>query len=146
MHLNTLSPSTGSKRSAKRLGRGGGSGFGKTCGRGHKGQKSRSGGKVSCRFEGGQTPLYRRLPKFGFTSRKEKKTKEIRLSDLARLGNKEINLNTLKSANIISKKILFARVIYDGKVSNPPKICGIHVTKGVRSAIESAGGNVKAKE
>lgn len=145
MYLNTLSPSRGSKRSEKRLGRGIGSGFGKTCGRGHKGQKSRSGGKVSSRFEGGQTPLYRRLPKFGFTSRKKKETEEIRLSNLANFGDKEINLNTLKSANIISKKIRFARIIYDSKVNFSTKICGIYVTKGARFAIESAGGNVQVK-
>ena len=101
MRLNTLSPAEGSKKAGKRLGRGIGSGLGKTGGRGHKGQKSRSGGGVRRGFEGGQMPLYRRLPKFGFTSRKAAITAEVRLSDLAKVEGGVVDLNTLKAANII---------------------------------------------
>ncbi|WMO85665.1 50S ribosomal protein L15 [Escherichia coli] len=123
MRLNTLSPAEGSKKAGKRLGRGIGSGLGKTGGRGHKGQKSRSGGGVRRGFEGGQMPLYRRLPKFGFTSRKAAITAEIRLSDLAKVEGGVVDLNTLKAANIIGIQIEFAKV-------SPVTVRGLRVTKG----------------
>ena len=139
MRLNTLSPAEGSKKAGKRLGRGIGSGLGKTGGRGHKGQKSRSGGGVRRGFEGGQMPLYRRLPKFGFTSRKAAITAEIRLSDLAKVED----LNTLKAANIIGIQIEFAKVILAGEVTTPVTVRGLRVTKGARAAIEAAGGKIE---
>ena len=139
MRLNTLSPAEGSKKAGKRLGRGIGSGLGKTGGRGHKGQKSRSGGGVRRGFEGGQMPLYRRLPKFGFTSRKA----EIRLSDLAKVEGGVVDLNTLKAANIIGIQIEFAKVILAGEVTTPVTVRGLRVTKGARAAIEAAGGKIE---
>ncbi|MFP1740250.1 50S ribosomal protein L15 [Lonsdalea quercina] len=143
MRLNTLSPAEGAKHAPKRLGRGIGSGLGKTGGRGHKGQKSRSGGGVRRGFEGGQMPLYRRLPKFGFTSRKAMVTAEIRLSDLARVEGDVVELNTLKAANVIGIQIEFAKVILSGEVARPVTIRGLRVTKGARAAIEAAGGKIE---
>ena len=127
MRLNTLSPAEGSKKAGKRLGRGIGSGLGKTGGRGHKGQKSRSGGGVRRGFEGGQMPLYRRLPKFGFTSRKAAITAEVRLSDLAKVEGGVVDLNTLKAANIIGIQIEFAKVILAGEVTTPVtvRLCSV---------------------
>ncbi|MDU5908218.1 MAG: 50S ribosomal protein L15 [Klebsiella pneumoniae] len=142
MRLNTLSPAEGSKKAGKRLGRGIGSGLGKTGGRGHKGQKSRSGGGVRRGFEGGQMPLYRRLPKFGFTSRKAI-TAEIRLSDLAHVEGDVVDLNALKAANIIGVQIEFAKVILSGEVTRPVTVRGLRVTKGARAAIEAAGGKIE---
>ncbi|MGK2889950.1 MAG: 50S ribosomal protein L15 [Candidatus Malihini olakiniferum] len=143
MRLNSLSPAEDAKHAAKRLGRGIGSGLGKTGGRGHKGQKSRSGGGVRRGFEGGQMPLYRRLPKFGFTSRKAMITAEIRLSNLARIDGDVVDLNTLKAANVIGVQIEFAKVILSGEVSRPVTIRGLRVTKGARAAIEAAGGKIE---
>ncbi|MGL9760460.1 MAG: 50S ribosomal protein L15 [Symbiopectobacterium sp.] len=143
MRLNTLSPPEGAKRTPRRLGRGIGSGLGKTGGRGHKGQKSRSSGGVRRGFEGGQTPLYRRLPKFGFTSRKAIITAEICLSDLARVDGDVVDLNTLKAANVISVQIEFVKVILSGEVSRPVTIRSLRVTKGARAAIEAAGGKIE---
>ncbi|MGK2959616.1 MAG: 50S ribosomal protein L15 [Candidatus Malihini olakiniferum] len=143
MRLNTLSPAESAKHAPKRLGRGIGSGLGKTGGRGHKGQKSRSGGGVLRGFEGGQMPLYRRLPKFGFTSRKAMITAEIRLSDLARVDGDIVDLNTLKAANVIGVQIAFAKVILSGEISRPVTIRSLRVTKGARAAIEAAGGKIK---
>ena len=143
MRLNTLSPAEGSKKAGKRLGRGIGSGLGKTGGRGHKGQKSRSGGGVRRGFEGGQMPLYRRLPKFGFTSRKAAITAEVRLSDLAKVEGGVVDLNTLKAANIIGIQIEFAKVILAGEVTTPVTVRGLRVTKGARAAIEAAGGIIE---
>lgn len=143
MRLNTLSPAEGAKHAPKRLGRGIGSGLGKTGGRGHNGQKSRSGGGVRRGFEGGQMPLYRRLPKFGFTSRNAMITEEIRLSDLARVDGDIVDLNTLKAANVIGFQIEFAKVILSGEVSRPVTIRGLRVTKGARAAIEAAGGKIE---
>lgn len=143
MRLNTLSPAEGAKRAPKRLGRGIGSGFGKTGGRGHKGQNSRSGGGVRRGFEGGQMPLYRRLPKFGFTSRKAMVTAEVRLSDLAKVEDGIVDLNTLKAANVIGIQIEFVKVILSGKVSAPVTVRGLRVTKGARAAIEVAGGKIE---
>jgi large subunit ribosomal protein L15 len=140
MHLNTLSPAKGSRKTPKRVGRGIGSGFGKTSGRGVKGQKSRSGGSVHRGFEGGQMPFHRRLPKFGFTSRKSFLTAEVRLSELAQVEGDFIDLNTLKAFNLVGSQIRYARVILSGEINRPVNLCGLRVTKGARSAIEAAGG------
>ncbi|MGL5006855.1 MAG: 50S ribosomal protein L15 [Plesiomonas sp.] len=143
MRLNTLSPAEGAKQSAKRVGRGIGSGLGKTAGRGHKGQKSRSGGGVRRGFEGGQMPLYRRLPKFGFTSMKAAVTAEVRLSELAQVEGDQIDLNTLKAANIITKDMEFAKIVLSGDVTRAVTVRGLRVTKGARAAIEAAGGKIE---
>ncbi|URJ24637.1 50S ribosomal protein L15 [Candidatus Blochmanniella camponoti] len=143
MYLNTISPSRGAKHLSKRVGRGIGSGLGKTGGRGHKGQKSRSGGKVRLGFEGGQTPLYRRLPKFGFISRKAMITQEIRLSDLSRISDKVIDLNVLKTYNIIKRKIKFVKIIMSGEIKRPVTIRKLRVSKGARTAIQSIGGQIE---
>ncbi|MGL4602123.1 MAG: 50S ribosomal protein L15, partial [Plesiomonas sp.] len=124
MRLNTLSPAEGAKQSAKRVGRGIGSGLGKTAGRGHKGQKSRSGGGVRRGFEGGQMPLYRRLPKFGFTSMKAAVTAEVRLSELAQVEGDQIDLNALKAANIITKDMEFAKIVLSGDVTRAVTVRG----------------------
>lgn len=143
MHLNTLAPAEGAKHASKRVGRGIGSGLGKTGGRGHKGQTSRSGGGVRRGFEGGQMPLYRRLPKFGFTSRKAMVTAEIRLSELALVEGDIIDLNTLKAANVIGIEIEFAKIMLSGEVTRPVTVRGLRVTKGARAAIEAAGGKIE---
>ncbi|MGP1931094.1 MAG: 50S ribosomal protein L15, partial [Arsenophonus sp. ET-DL12-MAG3] len=115
MRLNTLSPAKGSKHTSKRVGRGVGSGLGKTGGRGHKGQKSRSGGSIRRGFEGGQMSLYRRLPKFGFISHKRMITAEVRLSDFSKIKSDVIDLNVLKAANIIGAQIKYAKIILSGE-------------------------------
>ncbi|EGY34654.1 ribosomal protein L15 [Aggregatibacter actinomycetemcomitans serotype e str. SC1083] len=143
MRLNTLSPAEGAKHSAKRLGRGIGSGLGKTGGRGHKGQKSRTGGGVRRGFEGGQMPLYRRLPKFGFTSMKSAVTAEVRLDDLNKIENGIVTLETLKAANILTKDIQFAKVILAGEIKTKLVIRGLRVTKGAKAAIEAVGGSIE---
>ncbi|WP_072626841.1 50S ribosomal protein L15 [Serratia marcescens] len=143
MRLNTLSPVEGAKHAPKRVGRGIGSGLGKTGGRGHKGQKSRSGGGVRRGFEGGQMPLYRRLPKFGFTSRKAMITAEVRLSELALVEGDVIDLNALKAANVVGVQIEFAKVVLSGEVARPVTLRGLRVTKGARAAIEAAGGKIE---
>ena len=143
MRLNTLSPAEGSKKAGKRLGRGIGSGLGKTGGRGHKGQKSRSGGGVRRGFEGGQMPLYRRLPKFGFYSRKGAVTAEVRLHEVARVEGDVVDLSTLKQAGVITKNIEFAKVVLSGKIERPVTVRGLSVTKGARAAIEAAGGKIE---
>ncbi|WWO95416.1 MAG: 50S ribosomal protein L15 [Candidatus Dasytiphilus stammeri] len=146
MYLNTLYPSVGSKSTSKRVGRGIGSGKGKTCGYGHKGQKSRSGGLIKRGFEGGQTPLRRRLPKFGFHSQKSRFTQEITLSDLNQINQKIIDLNSLKLANIISYNIKFVKIILSGKILNSVTIknhSNIRVTKGARKVLESMGNIVE---
>ena len=143
MRLNTLPPAEGAKHSAKRLGRGIGSGLGKTGGRGHKGQKSRTGGGVRRGFEGGQMPLYRRLPKFGFTSMKAVVTAEVRLDDLNKIENGIVTLETLKEANLLTKDIQFVKVILAGEVKTKLVIRGLRVTKGARAAIEAAGGSIE---
>lgn len=142
MRLNSLSPAEGAKHSAKRLGRGIGSGLGKTGGRGHKGQKSRTGGGVRRGFEGGQMPLYRRLPKFGFTSLKALHVAEVRLSELAKVDG-VITLEALKQANVITKDILSAKVILSGKIEKAVVVKGLGVTKGAKAAIEAAGGSIE---
>lgn len=143
MYLNTLSPAAGSKHAPKRLGRGIGSGLGKTGTRGVKGQKSRSGGGVRRGFEGGQTPLYRRLPKFGFTSRKSLVSTEVRLSELNLVEAEIVDIHSLKSANIIDKQIEFVKVMLSGEIKKPVTLRGIKVTKGAKAAIEAAGGKVE---
>ncbi len=144
MRLNTLSPAEGSKHAPKRVGRGIGSGLGKTCGRGHKGQKSRSGGSVRPGFEGGQMPLQRRLPKFGFTSRKARYVAEIRLNELAGVNADVIDLAALKDADIIKQEIKVAKVILSGEINKAVTIKGLKATKGAQAAIEAAGGKVEA--
>ena len=143
MRLNTLSPAEGSKHASKRLGRGIGSGLGKTGGRGHKGQNSRSGGGVRRGFEGGQMPLYRRLPKFGFTSRKAMITAEVRLSEIALVEGDVIDLNTLKAANVVGPQIEFAKLMLSGEINRAVTLRGLRVTKGARAAIEAAGGKIE---
>ena len=143
MRLNTLSPAEGAKHSSKRLGRGIGSGLGKTGGRGHKGQKSRTGGGVRRGFEGGQMPLYRRLPKFGFTSMKAAVTAEVRLNELTKGEGDVVTLDTLKAANVLTKDIQFAKVILAGEIKAPVKVSGLRVTKGAKAAIEAVGGSVE---
>ncbi|QGM81566.1 50S ribosomal protein L15 [Otariodibacter oris] len=143
MRLNSLSPADGAKHHEKRLGRGIGSGLGKTGGRGHKGQKSRTGGGVRRGFEGGQMPLYRRLPKFGFTSLKSLHSAEIRLNELEKVEGNVVTLETLKAANIITKDVLSAKVILSGKVEKALVIKGLRVTKGAKAAIEAAGGSIE---
>lgn len=143
MHLNTLSPALGSKKPAIRVGRGIGSGMGKTCGRGHKGQTSRAGGYHKVGFEGGQMPLQRRLPKFGFTSQKSLYRKEIRLSELMQIVAEVIDLEALKKANVIRGNVKNVKVIAAGSLTKPVILRGIPVTKGARMAIEQAGGKVE---
>ncbi|MFG1497030.1 50S ribosomal protein L15 [Saccharospirillum sp. HFRX-1] len=143
MFLNKLSPAEGSRTEGKRVGRGIGSGLGKTGGRGHKGQKSRSGGGVKPGFEGGQMPLQRRLPKFGFTSRQAAFTAEIRLHELAKVEAGVVDLDALKQADIIGHQIKRARVILSGEISKAVTVKGLKVTKGAKAAIEAAGGKVE---
>ena len=143
MRLNTLQPAPGSKPDRKRVGRGIGSGLGKTAGRGHKGQKSRSGGFHKVGFEGGQMPLQRRLPKVGFTSRVSLTTAEVRLSELAKVEGDVIDLEALKKAGLIAKSMKRAKVFASGKIERAVTVKGIGVTKGARAAIEAAGGTVE---
>ena len=143
MFLNTLSPAAGSKPTKKRPGRGIGSGIGKTGGRGHKGQKSRSGGKVRAGFEGGQMPLQQRLPKFGFTSRKSLVTTEVTLTEINKVEGDTVDLAALKAAGLVSKNFKAVKVIKSGEVKRALTIKGLGVTKGAREAIESAGGKIE---
>lgn len=143
MHLNTLKPPVGAKTNAKRVGRGIGSGFGKTAGRGHKGQKARSGGFHKVGFEGGQMPLQRRLPKVGFNSRLARITAEIRLHELNKLDVDVIDIAALQAANLISKNIKRAKVMVSGKLEKKVTLKGIKATKGAREAIEAAGGKIE---
>ena len=143
MRLNTIKPAAGAKRDAKRAGRGIGSGLGKTAGRGHKGQKSRSGGFNKVGFEGGQMPLQRRLPKIGFRSRLAMITAEIRLSEINAMNADVIDVAALQGANLISKSIKRAKVMLSGKIEKAVTLKGIRVTKGAREAIEAAGGKIE---
>jgi len=143
MFLNKLSPAEGSTKAPKRVGRGIGSGLGKTCGRGHKGLKSRSGGSVKAGFEGGQMPLQRRLPKFGFSSRMSSKTAEIRLHELALVEGDVVTVDALIKADIVSHNIQRARVILSGQITKAVTVKGLKVTKGAKAAIEAAGGKVE---
>ncbi|MBU71505.1 MULTISPECIES: 50S ribosomal protein L15 [Spongiibacter] len=143
MRLNTLSPAPGRVKDGKRVGRGIGSGLGKTAGRGHKGLKSRSGGSVRPGFEGGQMPLQKRLPKYGFTSRLAAVTAQIRTSELNAVAEDVIDLDALKRADLISNNIERAKVFLSGDVTKAVTIKGLAVTKGAREAIEKAGGKVE---
>ena len=143
MRLNTLSPADGSNKSSKRVGRGIGSTHGKTCGRGHKGLKSRSGGKVSPGFEGGQMPLKQRLPKFGFSSRKSLISAQVRLGELNQVEGDAIDLLSLRAAGLITKNIEQVKVMLSGSIDKAVKIGdGVSVSKGALVAIEAAGGSV----
>jgi len=143
MKLNKLAPAEGSKRNRKRVGRGMGSGSGKTAGRGHKGQKSRSGGKVRVGFEGGQMPLQRRLPKVGFSSRTARFNDEVRLYQLQALGAETVDLEVLRKAGLIGKQIKRVKVINTGTLDMAVNIRGLAVTKGAKAVIEAAGGSVE---
>lgn len=143
MRLNTLSPAPGSKTDAKRVGRGIGSGTGKTAGRGHKGQKARSGGSIRPGFEGGQMPLQKRLPKYGFTSRISRTTAQVRLSELNAVAGDVVDLDALKSADLVKQNVTRARVFLSGELKKAVTLKGIAVTKGAREAVEQAGGKIE---
>ena len=146
MNLNTLSPAAGSKRQKKRVGRGIGSGLGKTCGRGHKGLKSRSGGSVKPGFEGGQMPLQRRVPKYGFSSRIGRVTEEIRLSEINQLNDMVIDIEALKKIGLIRKSTQRVKIIKSGEVTSALRIKTgvICVTAGAKAVLELAGGTLEA--
>lgn len=145
MRLNTLSPAPGRIKAAKRVGRGIGSGLGKTCGRGHKGQKARAGGKVRPGFEGGQMPLQKRLPKYGFSSRLERITAEVRLGELNRIAGDVVDLITLRAAGLVTNVAERARIFLAGGLQPGRALVvrGVAVSKGARAAIEAAGGRVE---
>lgn len=143
MNLNTISPTEGSKGSKKRVGRGIGSGLGKTCGRGHKGQKARAGGYHKINFEGGQMPIQRRLPKMGFNSRIGKFVDEITLTELAKVQDDVVDLNAVKSAGLVNNSIISVKIILSGELNRAIKVKGLRVTKGARKAIEDLGGSVE---
>jgi len=143
MKLNTIKPALGEKSSRKRVGRGMGSGLGKTCGRGHKGQQSRSGGFTKIGFEGGQMPLQRRLPKVGFTSRISKTTSQVTLSQLDKLTETDINIDVLKQNNLVTKNITRVKVMFSGEIKRAVNLTGIRATKGAKAAIEAVKGTIK---
>lgn len=143
LRLNTLSPAQGASHKAKRVGRGIGSGLGKTAGRGHKGQKSRSGGSVRPGFEGGQMPMQKRLPKYGFSSRISRVTAQIRTSELNTVQDAVIDLGALKRAGLIGTHIERAKIFLSGDVGKAVTIKGLGVTKGAREAVEKAGGKIE---
>lgn len=143
MKLNELTPASGSRKASKRVGRGGSSGVGKTCGRGHKGQCSRSGGGVRRGFEGGQLPLQQRIPTFGFRSRIQRVTNEVRLHELSSVEGDIVDLQSLKSAGLITANIKRARIIHSGEIDRALTVRGIKVTKGAAAAIQKAGGKVE---
>jgi len=143
MRLNTLKPAAGSNKPGKRVGRGIGSGTGKTCGRGHKGQKSRSGGFHKIGFEGGQMPLQRRLPKVGFTARKSRYADELRLHEIAAVNADVVDLKALQDANLVSRSTRTVKVFASGNIDKAVTLKGIKVTKGARAAIEAAGGKIE---
>lgn len=142
MRLNTLKPAQGAKKIRVRVGRGIGCGFGKTCGRGHKGQTARSGYSRKNGFEGGQLPIQRRLPKFGFTSPKVGETAEVLLANLNKLNGDQIDINVLKQAKMIPAAAKKAKVILSGEITKPITIVGLKVTAGAKKAIEAAGGKI----
>ena len=144
MELNTVQAGEGARTNKKRVGRGVGSGWGKTCGRGHKGQKSRTGGFHKVGFEGGQMPLQRRLPKRGFKSLTGSRNVEVRLSDIERLPVDEIDLATLRQANLVPQQVLAAKVVLSGGITRKVSLKGVGATAGARSAIEAAGGSVES--
>ena len=143
MHLNALKPAPGSKKAAKRVGRGIGCGNGKTCGRGHKGQSSRSGYSSKQGFEGGQMPLQRRMPKFGFTSKKSMYTAEVPLHALKHVKAKIIDLAALKAADLVQNNITDAKIMLSGELDKAVTLSGLKVTKGAKAAIEAKGGKVE---
>ena len=142
MELNNLSPAPGRVRNAKRVGRGIGSGLGKTAGRGHKGLKSRSGGKVAPGFEGGQMPLAKRLPKYGFRSRVGMTTRQVRLTELNKVEGDTVDLDALVRANIVNRSTQRVKIFNSGEVTRALNVVGLRVTAGARKAIEAAGGSV----
>ncbi len=142
MRLNTLAPAPGHKKSAKRVGRGIGSGLGKTAGRGHKGLKARSGGTVKPGFEGGQMPLQKRLPKYGFTSRVAIVTAEVRLAELNKVKGDEVSMDSFREAGLIGVNIKRAKIFLSGELKKAVTVKGLAVTKGAKAAIEAAGGKV----
>ncbi|MDC9726707.1 MAG: 50S ribosomal protein L15 [Candidatus Thioglobus sp.] len=142
MFLNSLAPNEGEKKSRKRVGRGIGCGWGKTCGRGHKGQKSRSGGFTKVGFEGGQMPLQRRLPKVGFSSRVSIITSQVTLSEINNLEETDITVDVLKQHNLITKNIKRVKVMLSGEITRSVTLSGIRATKGAKAAIEAAKGSV----
>lgn len=144
MQLNTIKPAEGSKKARRRVGRGIGCGLGKTAGRGHKGQKSRSGGYHKVGFEGGQMPLQRRLPKRGFKSHQLKYNAEVSLTDLQRLGAPEVDLLALKQAGLVGQLVKHAKVIKSGELTSKVTLKGVGATAGAKAAIEAAGGSVAA--
>jgi large subunit ribosomal protein L15 len=144
MQINTIKPAAGSKKARRRVGRGIGSGLGKTAGRGHKGQKSRAGGYHKVGFEGGQMPMQRRLPKRGFKSAALKYNGEVSLTDLERLGADEVDLLSLKAAGLVRQLVKHVKVIKAGELSRKVVLKGIGATAGAKAAIEAAGGSVEA--
>ncbi|QBR85168.1 50S ribosomal protein L15 [Legionella israelensis] len=143
MKLNSLTAEPGSRSSGKRLGRGIGSGLGKTSGKGHKGQKSRSGGYHKINFEGGQMPIQRRLPKMGFKSRISHSIDQVTLDELAKIEADVVSLDSLKSAGVINKSIKQVKVILSGELNKPVKLKGLKVTKGAKEIIEKMGGSIE---
>jgi large subunit ribosomal protein L15 len=143
MRLNPLHPARGSRRTPKRVGRGSSAGQGKTAGRGVKGQRARAGGYHKVGFEGGQSPMARRLPKFGFTSKTARLTAEVRVHELARFAGQTADLAALKAAHVVAKSALAAKVIASGKLDKAVKVVGLKVTPGARKIIESAGGSIE---
>jgi len=142
MNLNKLKPALGEKSDRKRVGRGMGSGVGKTCGRGHKGQSSRSGGSTKIGFEGGQMPLQRRLPKVGFTSRISRVTSQVTLSQIDKLTDIDIDIDVLKKNNLVTKNILRVKVMLSGEITRAVNLKGIKVTQGAKAAIEAVKGTI----
>ena len=143
MNLENIPTIKGATHPTKRLGRGEGSGHGKTSGKGHKGQKARSGGGIRIGFEGGQMPLKQRLPKFGFTSRKSLVRAEVRLHELNNITGDVVDIHALKDANLITRNIVTAKIMLSGEITRPITVRGLSVTKGARAAIEAAGGKIE---
>jgi len=144
MRFNDLHPAVGAKRARKRVGRGAGSGNGKTGGRGHKGQKSRTGGNIRRGFEGGQMPLQRRLPKFGFASRKAKFNAEVKVGVLGLLDTDAVDLEVLKASRLVARRARRVKIIVGGKLDKAVVVKNLNVTQGARAAIESAGGKIES--
>jgi large subunit ribosomal protein L15 len=143
MRLNDMRPAAGARQSRKRVGRGIGSGLGKTCGRGHKGQHARAGGFNKVGFEGGQMPMQRRLPKVGFRSHLKRSTAQVTLAELARVEGELVNMASLKAANLVAKRMKRAKIVASGKITRAVTVKGLRVTAGARAAIEAAGGKVE---
>jgi large subunit ribosomal protein L15 len=146
MRLNEIAPGPGSKKPRLRVGRGASAGQGKTCGRGVKGQRARKGGYHKVGFEGGQMPIQRRLPKFGFRSKIAPTVAEVRLSELAKVKSDVIDLDALKAANVVPATAERARIVSSGGISRAVTIKGVHLTKGAKAAVEAAGGKIEALE